>query len=388
MALSAAFVRTAKESGRYFDGQATGLHLLVKKNGTKFWVQRITIHSKRRDLGLGSPPTVSLAEAREQALENKRIVRAGGDPLRAKREASRIVSFEEATRRAHAELAPTWKSPKEAPAFLNSMEKWVFPSFGQMPVDKVGSADVRRVILLAREKVPHVAAKLTYRISAVFAWAMAEQMREDNPASGSALNLPKQRAKVAHYRALPYGEVSSCVAAVHASNAWLGTKLCFEFLVLTAVRSGEARGARWSEIDGDTWTIPAERMKMAREHAVPLSARAMEILEGAKKLRDDSGLIFPSVRGKVLSDMTLSKLVRELGFPTTVHGLRSSFRVWSQEQTGTPREVAEAALAHVTGGKIERSYARSDLFQKRRVLMNAWTDYLSPKPAKVVSIHG
>ena len=385
MALTAAFVNTVKEPGRYHDGQGTGLNLLVKPTGGKFWVQRIIIHGKRRDLGLGSPPIVTLASARDQAVENKRVVRNGGDPLEEKRKANRMLTFEAAARRALAELAPTWKNPKEGASFLSTMETYVFPRFGSMPLNAIGSADVRRVILDVREKAPAVSKRLQTRISAVFKWAMAEQLRETNPAVAGALNLPPLKTGT-HRKALPYTEVANCIEVVQGSGAWMGTKLALEFTILTAARSGEVRAAMWDEIEGNVWNVPANRMKMGRPHTVPLSGRAMAVLELAKDIRDESGLIFPSANGKVMSDMTLSKLVRDLGFDAHVHGFRSSFRTWAQEQTNAPREVAETALAHIAGDKVERAYARSDLFDKRRKLMEQWASYLDFRRGEVVKL--
>jgi integrase len=184
---------------------------------------------------------------------------------------------------------------------------------------------------------------------------------------------------------LPYSEVAHCVATVTASGAWAATKLALEFIVLTACRSGEARLALWKEMDFDpndksrpaTWTIPGERAKQGRSHRVPLSSRAVEILAEARKLDDGSGLVFPSIRGKALSDMTLSKLVKELGFGVDVHGFRTSFRTWAQEQTDYPREVQEAALGHKVGDAAEQAYARSDYFAKRREMMEDWAQFLS-----------
>jgi integrase len=224
-----------------------------------------------------------------------------------------------------------------------------------------------------------------YRISAVFKWAIAEGMGTHNPAKGDALALPRLEAKRAHRKALHYSEVAGCIETVKASRAGMSTKLALEFLVLTAARSGEVRFAKWAEIDlqAKVWEVPAERMKMSRPHRVPLSRRAVAALTEAKALADTSGLIFPAAReGRPLSDMTLSKLVRELGFEAHVHGFRTSFRTWVQERTSFPREVAEAALSHLSGDAVERAYARSDLFEKRRKMMDAWAAFLTsvPKP--------
>ena len=385
--LSAAFVQSVQEPGKYHDGGGLGLIFRVDGTGRRFWVQRVTIRGKRRELGLGGYPLVKLADARETALDNKRLIRAGRDPLAEKRKAkAAAITFEQAARNAHAELSPTWKNPKDRAAFLATMETYCFPRFGAMRVADVTSAEVRQAILAAREKVPEVARKLAFRAAAVFRWAIAEGLRVDNPATVDALALPKVERPPVHRKALPYSEVSGCIEAVRASRASAAAKLALEFLILTCSRSGEVRGARWDECDlvANVWTVPASRMKMKRAHRVPLCARSLEILTEAEQLIDGSGLVFPSVRGKSLSDMTLSKLVKELGFAADVHGFRTSFRTWAQERTNFPREVCEQALAHVTGDAAERAYARSDVLAQRRSLMEAWASYLATRSGEVV----
>lgn len=215
-------------------------------------------------------------------------------------------------------------------------------------------------------------------IGAKMKWAVAQGYRDDNPAGdaiGAALPKAGDTGRK-HYRALPHMEVGEAVRKVRESGAWPATKLAFEFLVLTAARSGEVRGARWDEIDGDTWTIPGERMKTGRPHRVPLSPQALEVLVQARELADGSRLVFPSVRGKMLSDMTLSKLVRQLGIEAVPHEFRSSFRDWAAECSAAPREVCELALAHVNDDQTEAAYRRSDLFDLRRKLMADWEAYL------------
>jgi integrase len=245
---------------------------------------------------------------------------------------------------------------------------------------------------------PPASKKLIYLTSFVFRWGIADGLCAGNPAIAQALALPRTENKSQNRKALPYAEVAGCIEAVRPSSAWAAKKLALEFLVLTPSRSGEVCFARWEEFDlhgADsarhafrvTWYIPAERMKMGRVHRVPLSRRAIEILAEAETLRDGSGLVFPSIRGgKALSDMTLSKLVKELGFPVDVHGFPTSFRTWTQERTNFPREVAEAALAHIAGDAAERAYARSDLFEKRRKMMEAWAGFLAEEQGKVVRI--
>ena len=221
------------------------------------------------------------------------------------------------------------------------------------------------------------ARRVRQRIGTIMKWAVAQGYRHDNPA-GDAIGaaLPKSNGIQKHFRALPHADVAAALATVRASGAAVTTRLAFDFLVLTAARSGEVRRATWAEVDLDAavWTVPAERMKAQREHRVPLCARAVEILNEARGYADGFGLLFPSVTGRVISDNTLSKLLREQGVAAVPHGFRSSFRDWCSD-TGQPREVAEAALAHVVRG-VEGAYARSDLFDRRRALMDAWAAYV------------
>nr|WP_243730896.1 site-specific integrase [Rubellimicrobium sp. CFH 75288] len=385
--LTAAQVRSLPP-GKYHDGEGTGLLLRVEPTGARLWIQRVMVRGKRRELGLGGFPTVTLAEAREVALENKRVAARGGDPLAERRRAKARPTFREAAIATHAELSPTWKNPKDRDAFLSTLQAYIYPSIGDRLLAEVTSADLRKAILAARAKAPGVARKLTYRCSHVFRWGIAEGHVETNPATAAALALPRDERARTHRKALSYAEVADCIAAVQASKASVATKLAIEFLILTASRSGEVRAARWHEIMGGTWEVPAERMKMKRPHRIPLSRRALAVLAEAEKLRDASGLIFPSANGKPLSDMTLSKLVKELGFEADVHGFRTSFRTWAQERTNFPREVAELALAHVNKDRVEAAYARSDLFEKRQKMMEAWATFLTSGLAKVVKLGG
>ncbi|WP_430251247.1 tyrosine-type recombinase/integrase [Neorhizobium sp. DAR64860/K0K1] len=386
--LTAQFVKNAATPGKYFDGH--GLFLRVDDGGGRYWVQRIVIRGKRREIGLGPASLITLADARSAAIENRKSARAGGDPIADKRQAKAILTFEEAARRAHIELSPTWKNPKDRAAFLSTLEKHVFGRFGSVLVSEVTTSNIRQAILNARKTAPEVARKLTFRISAVFKWAIAEGMRVDNPALAGALALPRQEKSAGQRKALGYEDVNGCVATIKASGASNATKLALELLILSACRSGEVRGARWEEFDAaaKVWTIPAERMKMKKLHRVPLCSRSLAILDEAKAIDDGSGLVFPGTKqGKTLSDMTLSKLVKELGYAVDVHGFRTSFRTWAQERTNFPREIAEAALAHVSGDAVERAYARSDVFEKRRKMMEAWSGFVAqPRKDNIVRI--
>ena len=394
-ALTAKQVEAALEPGKYFDGH--GLFLRVQPNGQRQWVQRITVRGKRCEIGLGNPALVSLAKARETALANRKLVQAGGDPIQAKREAKAVLTFEEAARKVHALHLPTWRNAKHAAQFIATLETYTFPRLGKLKVGQVNTGDVLAVLSPIWTDKPETAARVKQRIGTVMKWAIAQGWRQDNPAENIATALPKRdKSLKGQRRALTYAEVPGCLATVRASGAGLSTKLALEFLVLTATRSGEVRGATWDEIDlgtpatpatPATWTIPASRMKAKREHRVPLSARAVAILSDAKALGDGTGLVFPGTKaGKALSDMTLSKLVKELGLDADVHGFRTSFRTWAQEKTNFPREVAEAALAHSIKDKAEAAYARSDVFEKRRKMMEAWAGFLAAEAGKVVRI--
>lgn len=395
--LSAAFVRTVAEPGRY--GDALGLHLVVSPTGSKRWIQRITIRGKRVDLGLGPLSAVSLAEAREAAAQNHKEARTGGDPLRAKRESQAALTFEDAAREVHRLHLPTWRNEKHGKDFMASLEAYAFPKLGKLKVQDVTTADVLGILSPIWTSTPETARRVRQRIGTVMKWAIAQGWRQYNPADNLDGALPKVAKVKRHRAALPYDEVTTFLAALAACGASPSTKLSLEFLILTAARSGEVREARWDEIDMATkvWEIPASRMKMKRPHRVPLSPRAMEILAEAAKFlpcpvatpaTQPAHFIFPGQRqGRPLSDMTLSKLVKNLGFPVDVHGFRTSFRTWAQERTTAAHEVAEAALAHAVGNSVSQAYARSDMFEKRRDLMNGWAAYLAEDKGEVIRLH-
>lgn len=382
-ALSAAFVRTVKEPGKYTDGH--GLFLKVDASGAKRWVQRIVIRGKRSEIGMGSASLVSLAEARETALENRKLARAGGDPLQAKRAPQSLLSFEDAARKVHKIHEPTWRNKKHAAQFLSTLETYTFPRMGKLKVSEVTTADVLAVLQPIWLAKPETARRVRQRIGTVMKWAVANGWRTDNPAEAISQALPKHTETLQHRKALPYDKVPEFLDALKASDAGDTTKLALEMVILTASRSSEVRNAHWSEFDLEQgiWTRPAQRMKSKKEHRVPLSPRALEILAEAKTLGAGRGFVFPGTKiGKPLSDMTLLKLTKALGYDVDVHGFRTSFKTWAQERTSTPRDVSEAALAHVVKDKAEAAYARSDFFEKRRFLMDRWSSFLISEDAK------
>lgn len=378
-------VQTVTEPGKYFDGH--GLFLRVDKTGGRFWVQRIVINGKRTELGLGSPDFVTLAAARAVAFDNRKLARSGGDPLARRRETTAIMTFEEAAREVHRIHLPTWKNKKHGEQFIQTLATYAFPTIGTTKVSEISTSDILIVLQPIWLEKSETARRVRQRIGTVMKWCIAKGWRKDNPVDAVDKGLPKQTAKKQNRKALPYDEVAGCLKVIAATRAGLSSKLCLELLVLTCVRSNEAREACWREFDlkGKVWEIPAIRMKMDRPHRIPLSARAIEVIERARGLHSE--LLFPgSVRDKPLSDATLLKLIRENGFLVDIHGFRTSFRTWAQEKTNFSREVAEAALAHLSGDETERAYARSDLFEKRRKMMEAWAAYLTQEGAKVVRI--
>ena len=386
-ALTAKRVQTVSAPGRYFDGH--GLYLLVEPSGAKRWKQRLAVHGKRRELGLGGYPLVTLAMAREAALANRRAVHAGGDPLAEKRRARGVPTFTEAARKVFELRRDGWRNAKHAGQWITTLEQFVFPRFGARGVDEITTEDVIAVLSPIWHSKPTTAKRVRQRIGAVLTWAVAQGLRPDNPADAVKAVLPKQNGAGEAHRALPYIEVADAIAAVRACGAAPVLKLAFEYLVLTAARAGEVRLATWDEIDMDaaTWTVPGERMKAGREHRVPLSDRALAVLDEARALRSKRGdLVFPSRGGRPLTERGFVQALSRLGIDATAHGFRASFRVWAQECTNIPREVCEAALAHTLKDKSEAAYARSDLFSKRRDLMERWTLYLNPAPADVVSL--
>lgn len=386
-ALSAAFVRTVTKPGKYTDGH--GLFLKVEQSGAKRWVQRIVIRGKRTEIGMGSASLVSLAEARETALENRKLARAGGDPLQAKRTAQALLTFEEAARKVHKIHEPTWRNKKHAAQFISTLETYTFPRIGSLKVSEVTTADVLAVLQPIWLEKPETARRVRQRIGTVMKWAVANGWRTDNPAEAISQALPKHERTQKHRKSLPYDKVPEFVEALRASDAGLSTKLALELVILTASRSSEVRLADWSEFDleAGVWTRPAERMKSKKEHRVPLCDRAVEILNEAKTLGPGAGFVFPGTKfGKPLSDMTLLKLTKGLGYDVDVHGFRTSFKTWAQERTNTPRDVSEAALAHVVKDKAEAAYARSDFFDKRRKLMEKWQIWTNPRPDNVVAL--
>ena len=374
--LTARVVQSLAEPGRYGDGGT--LHLVIAPAGSKSWVQRLTINGKRHDLGLGGFPLVTLAEAREAAFENRRLARRGGDPLAHKRRAS-VPTFRSLCDKVAD--AREWKG-RTADMRRSALETYAYPIFGDRPVDQIDRAAVLRVLAPIWTDKPALARKLRVWIRGALSWAEAHGHVDANFA-GEAISgaLPKVKSTREHHAAIRYQDVPAALEAIDASAASGIVKACLRFTVLTAVRSSEARLATWAEIDLDAraWRVPADRMKMGADHRVPLSDAAVAVLEAVRPLAASSGYVFPSPKrpGRALDASAVVKALQRVYPDRTMHGFRSSFRTWAAEKTNATRDIAEMSLAHRVGSDVERSYARSDLFEKRRALMDAWSAYLT-----------
>lgn len=389
-ALTPLTVKNAKP-GRHADGG--GLHLLVKESGARSWVYRFMLKGKSRDVGLGTaagPGKISLTDARDAADELRRKVKAGIDPLEERqREAAKALAAAQAAKIAGTTFKTvaeayidtnedSWRNSKHRQQWRNTLATYVYPEIGEIPVAEVSTAHVLTILEPIWKAKPETASRVRGRIETILDAAKARGCRSgENPARwrGHIAQILPQRSRLTrgHHKALAYSEVSAFVGRLREREAVAA--LALEFAILTATRTSEVLDATWDEVDMDkaVWTIPAARMKAAREHRIPLSPRAIEILESLKPLGKE--WLFPGEKGAKLSGMAMSMLLRRMKVDVTVHGFRSTFRDWAAECTGYAHEVCEMALAHVIGNKAEAAYRRGDLFEKRRRLMADWAAY-------------
>ncbi len=380
--------------GMYSDDR--GLYLQVARGGSKSWIYRFMLRGRSRDMGLGGIDVVTLAEARDSALEARKLVKAGIDPIenrsarRAQQQAVDAASartFRDCAENFITSHEKGWRNPKHRAQWRNTLATYAFPVFGDVPVDAVNTAMVTEVIEPIWATKTETATRLRGRIEAILDWAKARGYRTgENPARwrGHLENLlPKASKvrKVKHHAALPYEDIAAFTKALRGRDGVAAYGL--EFVILTAARPGEVTGARWDEVNLEkaVWTIPGDRMKSGDEHRVPLSPSAVAVLREMEKVRM-SDFVFPGQRdGQPLWTDALRRLLERMGHAgLTTHGFRSTFRDWAAERTAYPGEVAEAALAHTVGNKVEAAYRRGDLFDKRRKLMEAWAAYCDQEP--------
>ena len=381
-------VRTAGP-GRYGDGTVKGLMLVVRPNGSRAWVLRYQRGGRRRDMGLGPYPEIGLADAREKALDARRLVkRDGKDPI-AERGRAKIKTFKEVAEALIESKRPGWRNAKHAAQWKSTLETYAYPKLSSLNVQAVDTDAVLSVLRPIWTTKTETASRVRQRIEAVLDYATAIRARTgENPARWKGhldhlLAKPSKVRVVKHHAALDWREAPTFMAKL-AKRAGIDAQ-ALAFTILTAARSGEVRGMKWGELDLEdaVWTVPGSRIKAGREHRVPLQPAAIALLG---EPGDPDELVFPSPikPGKPLFDATLAAVLKRMD--ATVHGFRSTFRDWAGETTSHPREVIEAALAHKLRDKAEAAYARGDLFQKRRKLMQDWADYLASPPAAVLEL--
>ena len=389
------------QEGRYRDRESKGLYLQIGPTGTKSWLLRFELNKKERFMGLGAFPTFSLKEARERARAARQLLTDGIDPIDARdakikeqekqaRKAAVIPTFKEAAERYFKVHGAKWRNYKHRKQFLSTLEAYAFPRLGALRVNEISTEDVRASVEPIWNKIPETASRVRGRIENVLSWAIANRYREGpNPARWPdnlehllpAIGLI---SKVNHHAALAYDQMPKFWAQLNTREGVAARSL--EFLILTAARTGEVIGAKLDEIDlkQKIWTVPADRMKAKKEHRIPLSDRAVEILTELPRERGNEFVFIGPSKGSGLSNMGMAAVLKRMGrTDTTVHGFRSSFRDWAAERTSYPNHVVEMALAHAIGNAVERAYRRGDLFEKRRKLMADWAKFCAINPLAV-----
>ena len=380
-------------TGRHGDGG--GLYLVVKPSGTRSWIVRVVVQGQRNnkgaplrtDFGLGGADIITLNQARIRALEYRRMAKQGLNPrFNAQQE---IPNFEEIAQQVHIDRMPTWKNAKHGQQWINTLRDYAFPKIGRMPIDSIGQPEVLMCLSPIWTEKHETAKRLAQRIKIVLDVAKSKGFREgENPVTSikDAQVLPKVKAKAKHHAAMKWQDVPSFFDDLRDREAMAAKALMFT--CLTGSRTGEVLGMRWDEIDIEArlWTCPAERMKTANEHRVPLTSDMLAIIKPLKAMA--SQYVFEGQkRHAPLSNMAMLMLLRRMKVEgVTVHGFRSTFRDWASEVAKAPREVAEMSLAHKVGSDVERAYARSDLLERRRVLMERWSGFVAGASGNVMRI--
>ena len=390
--LTARFCETVTKSGRHGDGRGGyGLALNVKPTAnrriSKSWTQRLRIGGKPTNIGLGPFPLVSLADARAHALDNAKMVYKGHDPR-----SGGMPALAEAIEAVIKLDAPDWRGGETGRSALQwraSLRDHVDAAIHAKRIDKITHAELFESLSRIWYEKPTTAKRIRQRLGRIMDWAVSKNYRTDNPASAAMMKgLRKARVKQQHLAALPFNEVPAAFATINANDIEPGIRGALELLILTASRSGDVRGARWSEfdLDGALWTIPGERMKAGEPHQQPLTDRAVEVLRAAHELTGGEGLAFPRTSGKPIGDAAFTPVLRKLGINATAHGFRTSFRVWATERSRMSEAAIEQQLAHKVTNAAQAAYDRSGRIDERREGMARWAQYLTSASAKVVSI--
>ncbi len=385
-----------KKHGRYTDSLTKGLQLLYKPSETKYWLLRFAFNGKRHELGIGPFPEIMPKEARQIAQEARTLLAKGENPLTSKlAQKAQIkalerkkITFRDFALTCVADKQSEWSSDKHAAQWTYSLENFAFPVIGEMALDEIDTDDILKILTPIWKSKTETASRLRGRLEWILAAACTRKLRNGmNPALWrghlqTILPAPKKMMEVRHHRALAYRALPAFLVLLR--NIDSVAALALEFTILNASRTGEILGGLRSEIDGDIWTISANRMKARKEHRVPLTGRSLEILAIAKGMDGNSPYLF-SRNGKPLSNMAMPMLLRRLNSNVTVHGFRSTFRDWVSEETSHSPEVAEMALAHTIKNKVEAAYRRKDLLERRRILMQDWLEFCNSKKFNNVS---
>jgi integrase len=408
--LSAIEVRRKTSPGMHFVGGVPGLALQVLPTGGRTWILRVMIVGRRRDMGLGGFPEVGLAQAREKAAELREQIRSGRNPLaeaNAERSALRaqsesMMTFKQAADKFIEAHRPSWSNPKHALQWENTLIQYAYKTIGHLDVNHIATPHILKILEQPIgdegklwEVRTETASRLRGRIEKVLDWAKGRGLRSgENPATWrgnleAMLPKPTKLQKVVHHPAVAIDELGTFMVELRKQNGIAARAL--EFVILTAARSGEVRGMKWSELDevNGTWVVPAERMKAKKEHRVPLPTAARNLLEQLPRF-EGNDCVFPAPRGGKLSDMALTAVMRRMNHKEVPHGFRSTFRDWAAERTNYPRDLAEMALAHTINNAVEAAYRRGDMFEKRRDMMEAWAqfaDQVIPSPGTVIGIN-
>lgn len=381
-------VKNLKTPGRYTDALIKGLHIWVKPNGRKYWIFRYSHENKQHNISLGSFPTLSIAEARVRAQQSRDDLDRGINPLAIKNSSkaqklalqAQKLSFKEFAEACIKSKRAEWTNQKHGDQWEYTLSEFAYPFIGNMGLDEIETEDILKILTPIWTTKTETASRLRGRIEWILASATTRKLRTGvNPALWrghlqTILPAPNKVKKVAHHKALPYRQVPELIANLR--DAATMSALALEFTILNASRTGEVIDGLREEIQGDIWVIPGSRMKAKKEHRVPLCQRSLDVLAIARAMDKDSKYLF-SVKGKKLTNMAMSMMLRRTKVDATVHGFRSSFRDWVSEETSHPSEVAEMALAHAIGNKVEAAYRRKDLLEKRRALLLDWESYCS-----------